>query len=97
MPPRYDLLTQLLDFGRHEQLVDTSALHLAPTPTTSLDIRHLAGPGARTPEEAAELLAATLDGQPLHQALRYAVTCGSLSTPADEVLTHITRTGAPTS
>lgn len=120
------------------------------------EARHLAGPGAHTPEAAAELLAArgpltvvkngadgalchdgrrlltvpglpatpkdtvgagdsfdagfiaaTLDGQPLHEAMKFAVTCGALSTRAhggtpaqptrDEVLTHMTRTGAPTS
>ncbi|MFI0238016.1 carbohydrate kinase family protein [Streptomyces sp. NPDC016845] len=120
------------------------------------EARRLAGPQARTPEEAAGLLAArgpltvvkngadgalchdgrqllsvpalpvrpkdtvgagdsfdagfvaaTLDGLPLLEALRFAAACGALSTRAhggtpaqptrDEALSHLTRTGAPTS
>ncbi|MBC9712682.1 carbohydrate kinase family protein [Streptomyces sp. TRM66268-LWL] len=53
----------------------------------------------------AGFIAATLDGRPAPEALRFAVVCGALSTRAhggtpaqptwDEALAHLTRTGAP--
>ncbi|NGO77132.1 carbohydrate kinase family protein [Streptomyces sp. YC504] len=53
----------------------------------------------------AGFVAATLDGRPPQEALKFAVVCGALSTRAhggttaqptwDEALTHLTRTGAP--
>ncbi|WUW26460.1 carbohydrate kinase family protein [Streptomyces sp. NBC_01463] len=53
----------------------------------------------------AGFVAATLDGRPPYEALRFAVVCGALSTRAaggttaqatwDEALTHLTRTGHP--
>ncbi|RII20880.1 putative sugar kinase YdjH [Streptomyces sp. YIM 130001] len=55
----------------------------------------------------AGFIAATLAGQPPHEALQFAVTCGALSTRAhggtaaqptwNQALAHTTRTGAPTS